>query len=267
MASLVFFHAHPDDEAIATGGTMALLADAGHRVTLVVATRGEVGEPAPGVLAPGEELGDRREVELRASAQILGVDTVEFLGYRDSGMVGEPTNDDPTCFWQADLSEAAQRLAKILTAVQADTVVTYDPNGVYGHPDHIQVYQVGSRAAEIAGVERVFWTTVNQTMIKQASEQGMFDEVGDDEPDDRVDPAEMGLPQQEITHAVDVMAAIDRKRASLAAHASQITEQSFFLAMDDDMFAMAFGTEWYVDAGRHRAEPIRQGEMLTSLLD
>src|SRR5579871_6794600 len=114
MATLVCFHAHPDDEAIATGGVMAKAAAEGHRVVLVVATRGERGEPQPGVLAPGEELWERRVREVADAAAILGVSRYEFLGYADSGMMGEPTNDLPDTFWQADVEEAARRLAGIL---------------------------------------------------------------------------------------------------------------------------------------------------------
>ncbi|MEM7093941.1 MAG: PIG-L family deacetylase [Actinomycetota bacterium] len=266
MANLVFFHAHPDDEAISTGGTMALMADAGHRVILVCATRGEMGEPAEGVLEPGELLGDRREAELRHSCDVLGVDALEFLGYKDSGMVGEPSNDDPTCFWQADPDEAAERMAVLLRTYECDVLVGYDPHGVYGHPDHIKVHTVGARAAELAGIDRVFWATANRDLINQAREEGQFgDEDLDD--DERVDMDIFGMPESEITHAIDVSAALDRKRASLAAHASQITDESFFLAMDDEQFAQAFGTEWMVDAARHAASHQRVGELQTALLD
>lgn len=265
-ASLVFFHAHPDDEAISTGGTMALASDAGHRVTLVVATRGEMGEPVDGVLDDGESLGDRREAETRRSAEILGVDRVEFLGYRDSGMVGEPSNDDPTSFWQADLDEAAGRLAVILRSADADILIGYDPNGVYGHPDHVKVHRVGARAAELAGTDRVLWATTNRTAFLQAIEDGAF---GDDEPasDDRVDRNSFGMPEDELTHAIDVGAALDRKRASLMAHASQIDGQSFFLSMPDEQFALAFGTEWFVDAARYRVSSTRTGGFATRLFD
>ena len=265
-ASLVFFHAHPDDEAISTGGTMALAADAGHRVTLVVATRGEMGEPVDGVLDDGELLGERREQELRRSAEILGVETVEFLGYRDSGMVDEPSNNDPTCFWQADLEEAAERMAAILRRSDADLLIGYDPNGVYGHPDHVKVHLVGARAAEIAGVERVLWATANRTQILKAMDEGAFGDEADLE-GEPVDRSEFGMLEEELTHAIDVGAALDRKRSALMAHASQIDEQSFFLAMPDEQFAMAFGTEWFVDAARHATNPEREGSLLTSLFD
>jgi LmbE family N-acetylglucosaminyl deacetylase len=266
MANLVFFHAHPDDEAISTGGTMALSADQGHRVTLVLATRGEMGEPVDGVLEEGEALGDRREGETLRSAEILGVETVEFLGYHDSGMIGEPSNDDPTCFWQADLEEAAQRLAAILQRAEADILIGYDPNGVYGHPDHVKVHLVGARAAELAGVDRVLWATANRTMIQKSIADGAFDEDELNE-NERVDRSEFGMPEEELTHAIDVSTALDRKRASLMAHASQITDDSFFLAMPDELFTVAFGTEWLVDAALYEKSRLRQGSFATSLFD
>lgn len=266
MANVVFFHAHPDDESIATAGTMAMLADAGHRVVLVVATRGEMGEPNAGVLAEGELLGDRREREVRNSAEILGVESTHFLGYRDSGMVEESSNGDPTCFWQADLDEAADRLVELLRSVECDLLIGYDPNGTYGHPDHLKVHTVGARAAEKLGGLRVLWTTANRDLIQAAIESGAF-ENDPDEVDDRVDRSQMGMPVAELTHAVDVSSVIERKRASLRAHESQIDEQSFFLAMDDETFAMAFGTEWYCDAARHAANPLREGELLSSVFE
>lgn len=250
MATLVSFHAHPDDESIITGGVMALAAERGHRVVLVVATRGEVGEVADGFLDPGESLADRRVIETERAAEVLGVDRVEFLGYRDSGMAGEPTNDHPECFWQADVTEAAGRLAEILTVEGTEVFTCYDSHGIYGHPDHIQVQRVGRRAAEMAGVARVYEATMNRTRIREGTlEWAERDDIGD-----LPDPAELetiGTPDEEITTEVDVSAVLDRKRAALACHRSQVDEDSFFLSMPDADFAMAFGIEWFirVDAG------------------
>jgi len=270
MAALVCFHAHPDDESIATGGTMALAADAGHRVVLVVATRGEMGEPQPGVLAEGEELWERRVVETHAAAELLGVDRVEFLGYRDSGMIGEPSNDDPTCFWQADVEEAAQRMAAILRDVDADVLTIYDSHGGYGHPDHIQVHRVGRRAAEIAGVDAVFQSTMNRDRIlrQMAENAELFEDEIEQELEgetaeqmrrraEAAERGEFGSPEAVITHAVDVSSAIDRKRAAMAAHRSQIGPDSFFFAMPPEVFAAAFGTEWFIalDAARDEDAP------------
>src|SRR5215210_4215122 len=168
MATLVCFHAHPDDESIATGGVMAKAADDGHRVVLVVATRGEHGEVAEGFLDPGEELWERRVKETLACAEVLGVARVEFLGYVDSGMIGTPENELPESFWQADVEEAATRLAAILTEEDADVLTIYDENGNYGHPDHIQVHRVGSRAAELAGTPRVYMNTINRDHLQRS---------------------------------------------------------------------------------------------------
>src|SRR4051794_7799295 len=156
MATLVCFHAHPDDESIATGGGMRRAADEGHEGVLVVATRGGEGEVDDGVLADGELLGERRRKETLASAEVLGVKAVEWLGYRDSGMVDTPTTKNPDCFWQADVDEAAAKLASILRAHDCDVLTIYDSNGNYGHPDHIQVHRVGVRAAELYGKADVF---------------------------------------------------------------------------------------------------------------
>ena len=129
MSTLVCLHAHPDDEAISTGGLMAAAAAAGHRVILVCATRGEVGEPQDGVLDEGEELWQRRMAEVAASAEVLGAEEPRWLGYHDSGMIGEDTNDAEGSFWTADVDEASERLAAILTEVDADVLTIYDEHG------------------------------------------------------------------------------------------------------------------------------------------
>src|SRR5437016_10244296 len=151
MATIVSFHAHPDDETTSTGGTLAKAADAGHRVVIVWATRGEHGEYPKGFLADGEELWPHRVEEAARATAILGAARTEFLGYRDSGMMGTAENDAPESFWQADVEEAGRRLAAILDDEHADVLTIYDENGVYGHPDHIQIYRVGLRGAELAG--------------------------------------------------------------------------------------------------------------------
>lgn len=256
MATLVSFHAHPDDESIATGGTMAKAAADGHRVVLVVATRGEQGEPQPGVLRDGEALWERRVVETHESARILGAERVEFLGYEDSGMMGEPTNDNPNCFWRADVDEAAEKLAALLREVDADALTVYDDHGVYGHPDHIQVHRVGVRAAELAGVERVFQSTMNRDEIRQLMEREreLLEEAIESE-EERPDlDGGFGSPEQLITHAIDVQDHIDAKRASMVAHRSQIGPDTFFLKMPMEAFRVAFGTEWYIELGRVRAD-------------
>jgi LmbE family N-acetylglucosaminyl deacetylase len=252
MATLVTFHAHPDDESIATGGVMAKAAGEGHRVVLVVATRGEHGEVDDGFLAGGEALWQRRVQETHASAAILGVDRVEFLGYVDSGMMGTPENDLPASFWQADVEEAAGRLAAILTEEGADVLTIYDENGSYGHPDHIQVHRVGLRAAALAGTPRVYMSTINREHMKRSfaelARSGA--EMRDDLDADFLDT--LGVPEERITTSVDIRPWLDRKRASMAAHASQISETSMFLSLAPETFEQVFGWEWLI---RCDAEP------------
>lgn len=245
MATLVCFHAHPDDEAIATGGLMAKAAASGHRVVLVCATRGEQGEPVEGVLDDGEQLWERRMVELAASAEILGADEPLWLGYEDSGMIGEPANDNPACFWQADHDEAVERFATILREVDADVVTIYDDHGGYGHPDHIRVHTVGLEAARSVGIEHVYESTIDRDAIKlmqAAAQEGELEaDFGDD--DGPADIDSFGTPNADISYTIDVSDYVGHKRRSMMAHASQIGPDSFFLTMNDEVFAMAFGTE------------------------
>lgn len=218
----------------------------GHRVVLVVATRGEHGEVPDGFLAEGELLADRRVIETKAAAEILGVARVEFLGYVDSGMMGEPTNDEPGSFWTASVEEAAAKLAQILREENADVLTCYDDYGNYGHPDHIQVHRVGLRAGELAGTPRVYQATTNREHML-AGIREMARQTGQPEP---AETTEMGKPEAELTAAVDVTAYLDFKRRAMRAHASQISEESFFLSIPDEAFAYVFGTEWFIRAGQ-----------------
>lgn len=257
MATLVFFHAHPDDETITTGGTIARATNEGHRVVLVVATDGRNGE-VPDDLGEDETLVERRRVELERSAAVLGVQRVAWLGYRDSGMTGWEQNDDPESFWQADTDDAAKRLATIVSEEAADVLVVYDWHGNYGHPDHIKVHHVGYRAAEIAGVAEVFEATVNRDAIRAMVEQGRTAALAEgaeglpedfdvDGPADDGNP--LGEPAEAISYVVDVSAYALQKREALRCHASQVTDTMFFLQMPEDQFVAAFGTEWYIRRG------------------
>ena len=256
MATLVCVHAHPDDEAIATGGVMAKAAAAGHDVVLVCATDGAHGEVADGLLDAGETLAERRRRELHAAAGILGVGRVEMLGYTDSGMMGEATNVEDGSFWAADVDEAAARLAAILNDVRADVVTIYDDHGGYGHPDHIQVHRVGAAAAALAGVDRVFWSTMNRDHLRRglAEDPDLRDRI-DDGAAAAIDEEQFGMAEADITHAVDVTDHLEAKRAAMAAHASQIDDASFFLTLSPASFAEAFGTEWFVEPGVRRTGP------------
>ncbi|WP_328603344.1 PIG-L family deacetylase [Amycolatopsis sp. NBC_00345] len=255
MATLLSFHAHPDDESIGCGGTLARAAAEGHRVVLVVATRGELGEAVPGVLAEGEPLWRRRVAETEAAARVLGVHRVEFLGYRDSGMAGDPANTHPRAFAAAPVDEAAERLAVLLREESAEVLTVYDDHGGYGHPDHVQVHRVGLRAAELAGTARVYQQTVNRDRMRKgrkafAARAAAGAEVPGRAGGETRDDEAFGKPEAEITAAVDVREYTGQKRRALRAHASQIGERSVFLAMPDEVFRFAFGTEWYVRAGQ-----------------
>jgi LmbE family N-acetylglucosaminyl deacetylase len=252
VATLVTFHAHPDDECISCGGVMRMASEQGHRVVLVVATKGEHGEIPDGFLDDGEQLWQRRVKETQASADILGVARVEFLGYTDSGMMGEPTNDEAGSFWTASTDEAAQRLADILLDEQADVLTVYDKHGGYGHPDHIQVHRVGLRAAEIAGTPRVYQATMNRDNAVRLFKdlQGRAGELGIELPEVRDGEERFGMPEAELTAAVDVTSYLEFKQAAMRAHASQISERSFFLGVPDDVFRAMWGTEWFIRVGQ-----------------
>jgi LmbE family N-acetylglucosaminyl deacetylase len=258
MGTLVTFHAHPDDEAIATGGSMARAHAEGHRVVLVVATGGELGE-VPDDLAPDETLADRRRAETMASAEALGIDRVVFLGYRDSGMNGWTDNEHDDCFVRAETDEAAERLATVLRDESADVLTIYDWHGNYGHPDHVKVYEVGCRAEQLVAADlpglRVFEATMNRDEMRRqiiaARKAGEgFGPDDDFDPDGPMDDGNpMGLPEDELTMMVDVGEFVLAKRGAIGAHRSQVTDSSFFMQMPDEAFALAFGREWFREHG------------------
>jgi len=260
VSTIVSFHAHPDDETVLCGGTLAKAADEGHRTVLVTATKGEHGEVPAGLLGVGETLAQRRSLELAEAARILGVARTECLGYADSGMRNTPTNDVPGAFWRADIEVAAHILADILIGERADVLTVYDEHGGYGHPDHIQVHRVGIRAAQIAGTPYVFEASVNRDrMVRlrrtRATGQPAFPDV------DGIDDT-AGVPEAELTTAVDVVAYLDRKRAAMSAHASQVAGNSFVFNLSVVDFEFAFGTEWY----RRRRTAVRsKGRRSTDL--
>jgi LmbE family N-acetylglucosaminyl deacetylase len=261
MGTLVCFHAHPDDEAIATGGSMARAVKEGHTVVLVVATGGEHGE-VPDDLEPGETLADRRRRETELSCAELGVTHVEWLGYRDSGMTGWEQNGHDGAFIGASIDEAAARLAAILSKHKADVLTVYDWHGNYGHPDHIMVHKVGHRAAQLAAVEHVYEATMNRDNMRRLREvaraAGLVDPEDDWDPDGPADDGNpMGLLESELTHRVDVTEFVDVKRRAIQSHRSQITDTGWFAKMPEDAFAMAFGAEWYRKAGD--PGPLRDG--------
>lgn len=248
MATVVFLHAHPDDECLTTGGTMARLTAEGHRVVLVTATDGALGEYPADLLAEGETLAERRAQEVKASARALGVAEQRFLGYADSGMVGTEGNAVPGAFCNAEVDEAAARLARLLEEARADVLVAYDEHGGYGHPDHIQVHRVGVRAADLAGTQALYQATINRDVVlglmARAAELGMGRDDGTGPSDEAM--ATIGLPEAEINTVIDVTAYTPAKRAAMRCHLTQVGDMGFFLGMPDEAFGEAFGREWFV---------------------
>lgn len=251
MATVVFVHAHPDDEASQSSGSMARAVAEGHRVVLVIATNGDHGE-VPADLGEGESVVDRRRAEAAASNAAIGTHRVEWLGYADSGMTGWAQNDDEASFVRADVEQAAERLAAILREEAADVVVGYDWHGGYGHPDHVTVHHVTKRAAELAATPRYLEGSMNRDAMRRglqaAGEAGAEQEWDPDAPMDDGNP--IGTPESELHWASDVRDFIDVKRAALAAHASQVSDAGAMLAMPEEMFRMAFGTENSLEPGR-----------------
>jgi N-acetyl-1-D-myo-inositol-2-amino-2-deoxy-alpha-D-glucopyranoside deacetylase len=245
MGTLLLVHAHPDDEAISTGGAMMKAKGEDHRVVLVTSTRGEAGEIYNmDEKATRPHLGEVRTKELQTAAKILGVDRLEFLGYRDSGMVGTPENEDPRSFHQAPLEEASAKLAAILREERPDVVVTYDADGTYGHPDHIKAHHVTNAALDVLEKEgwrpsKVYYTAIPRSLMEKFMEQVP-------EEDRRNDTIRIiGTPDELVTTRVEVGDFVDRKREAFAAHVTQNDPNSWFTTMADQMYRMAFGTEYY----------------------
>jgi LmbE family N-acetylglucosaminyl deacetylase len=257
--TLVAFHAHPDDEALLTSGTMARAAAEGNRVVLVVATDGGLGQASSEFIGASDtKLGSVRMVELRVSARALGTARVETLGYADSGLGPETPPDPPgrVRFVRADPEEAAERLAAILREERADVLLTYDANGGYGHRDHVKVHHVGARAAELAGTPRVLQATVPRDLllrgIRLASTVYRFPPEFEPSSFERAYSASAA-----VTHRIDVRRYASQKRASMRAHASQSSADggadrtlAAFLRIPRPLFALVFGREWFVDAAR-----------------
>ena len=260
MSTLLAFHAHPDDEALLTSGTMARAAAEGHRVILVVATDGELGLASRDYAAGG--LDARRRQELETSARALGVARVEHLGYADSGLGPEIEPDPPgrTRFVRADTEEAARRLADILEQEHVDVLLGYDANGGYGHPDHKKVHAVARRAAEIAGTPRLLEATVPRDTICRALD--LAAKVYRFPPEfDRASFDRAFSARRDITHRISVRRHIAAKRASMRAHASQASADggadrtlAAFLRIPRPLYDLVFGREWYVDATPHLRE-------------
>lgn len=251
VTTIVFFHAHPDDESSQTSGSMARASAEGHRVVVVYATNGDHGE-VPDDLEPGETLVDRRRKEAAASARATGTHRVAWLDFVDSGMTGWEQNSDPASFHNAELDVAADRLVAILDEEDADIVTGYDWHGGYGHPDHIKVHQVLHRAADRAARRpRVLEVTMNRDAMRRMLAAAPPEARGEFDPDGPADDGNpIGSPEAEIHWQVDVSEYLPNRRAAMQAHASQVTDIGMFMAMPPEVFSAMFGTEHYIEPGR-----------------
>jgi N-acetyl-1-D-myo-inositol-2-amino-2-deoxy-alpha-D-glucopyranoside deacetylase len=226
---------------------MARYAAEGTRVTLVTCTLGEMGEIIPPDLAhlPPDELGQHRIGELAAACAALGVSDHRFLGgpgrYRDSGMMGTEENEDPRCFWRASADEAAAQLAQVIREVAPQAIVTYDANGFYGHPDHIQAHRVTMRAHALAAPgARLFATAMPRSALIEAAKLpagSWFDPFTD---------LTSAVDDGQVTTAIDAEAYLEAKIAAMTAHATQITMDGEFFALSDNRGHRVLATEYYI---------------------
>jgi len=246
MGTLLLVHAHPDDESVSTGGAMMKARADGHRVVVVTATRGEAGEIYNmDAEATRPHLGEVRTKELETAARILGVNRGELLDYRDSGMAGTADNDAPTSFHQAPLEEAAAKVAAIMREEKPDVVVTYDQDGTYGHPDHIKAHYVTNAALDLLEKEgwrprKLYYTAIPRSLMEQFMEQ-----LPEEAKQDNIGSRITGTPDELVTTKVDVSEYVDRKRDAFRAHVSQNDPNSWFTTMADQIYRIAFGTEYY----------------------
>ena len=261
---LLLVHAHPDDESINNGVTMAKYAAQGTRVTLVTCTRGELGEITGPELAElaadrADRLGEHRETELAAAMKELGVTDHRFLGepgeYRDSGMMGTEGNDRPDCFWQADVDEAAGRLAAIIREVRPRVLVTYNEIGGYGHPDHIKAHRVAMRAVDLLegteyAVDRVYFNLMPRSVADAALESLRADggETGFTVPASADEIASVVEADSMISAAVEAEEFVPAKAAAMRAHATQVSVDEPFYALSDFVGMRVLGTEYYRQA-------------------
>ena len=283
---VLFVHAHPDDESMGTGGTIARLVDEGVRVDLVTCTDGAEGEIHDPTLDADEarpRLAQIRAAELACSVDALGSGAIHhhMLGYRDSGMIGTDANAHPDSFWQADLDEATQRLTEIVRVARPSVIVSYDENGNYGHPDHINAHRVAAAAWEAAAdadrypqagephaVEKFYevafsrqaWTELMADMQERGIKLPWTDDSeeteasGTDQKPDTVEEEEFGVPGEQITTVVDVARWYDQKRASMACHRTQRQDLGWVLDMPDDLSRRASSPEHLVLTRRRDGE-------------
>lgn len=263
---ILLVHAHPDDETINNGATMALYADKGAHVTLVTCTRGEEGE----VLVPGlvhlasndqDLLGDHRETELALAMKALGVTDYRFLGapqvkFRDSGMMGTEPNNRPDVFWQADVDAAAQLLVQVIDEIKPHILITYDEFGGYGHPDHIQAHRVAMRASELSQwkIQKIYWNTMPKSVLAQGMEK--MKEIGSDFfGAESVDDLPFAKDDEFVTTLIDGGDYVNNKMEAMKAHETQISLDGPFFALSNNLGLQIWGDEYYTLVKGEKSAP------------
>jgi LmbE family N-acetylglucosaminyl deacetylase len=266
--TLMAVHAHPDDEASSTGGILARYSAEGVRTVLVTCTNGELGDGHEAT-KPGESGHDEawvvanRRRELEASCQILGVGSLELLGYRDSGMMGWPQNDAPGSFWTTPVSEAAARLSELIERYRPQVVVTYDANGFYGHPDHIQAHRITIAALEATSIaDKLYYPAIAKSAMEVFRET--MRSAGVEEPEDPGEDWEFGVDDELIAAIVDCTAYTAKQYAALEAHASQ-SDSTFFLRLGVDLFSKLMGHETFIRAQDRTGSPTPEDDLFAGL--
>lgn len=267
MSTILFVHAHPDDESIFGGGAIMRAKQQGHRVVLVTCTGGEVGEIHNMDEAENRpRLKEVRRQELENAAAILGVDRIVWLGYRDSGMAGTGDNQNPESFHMAPLEEARAKLTEVIREEKPDVLMTYGPDGVYGHPDHVKAHQTtvaawDALAATGEAPSRLWYGVIPRSGMEEFRRR--IEEAGGDA--SAFDGGTiLGVPDDEIDAVLDVQELAERKKQAFQAHVSQNDPSSFFLNTPDDMFKLAFGMEYY-SLGRGERPDHQLSDLLESI--
>ncbi len=260
---ILLVHAHPDDETINNGATMALYSSLGASVTLVTCTRGEEGEVlVPGLIhlssAQSDMLGAHREVELANAMKALGISDFRFLGdFRDSGMMGTEPNNRPDVFWQADLDIAANKLVEIIEEIKPHILITYDEFGGYGHPDHIQAHRVAMRAAELSewNIQKIYWNTMPKSVLAQGIAK--MKEIGSDFfGADSVDDLPFAKDDAFVTTLIDGSDFVDAKMEAMKAHETQISLDGPFFALSNNLGLQVWGHEYYTLVKGQKSAPL-----------
>ena len=266
---VLLVHAHPDDETINNGATMAMYAALGASVTLVTCTRGEEGEvliPELSHLAASatDSLGQHRITELALAMKELGVTDHRFLGegvklYRDSGMMGTEPNNRPDVFWQADLDEAADLLVRVIDEVKPHVLITYDEFGGYGHPDHIQAHRVAMRAAEKSewDIPKIYWNVMPVSVIQEGIDamKGIDSEFWGAEKAEDLPFAK----DDSFVHAlVDGNAYVEKKMNAMKAHSTQIAVDGPFFALSNNVGLQVWGNEYYTLVKGEKSAPLNE---------